>query len=387
MLCAAWLVEGGTPARAGERQTLHGHVPAAVGHLRALERLASTNRLDLVIGLPLRNREALASLLGQLYDPASPAYHQYLTPGQFAERFGPTPQDYEAVIAFAKANGLRVTGTHPNRTLVDVSGAVGDIEKTFQVKLHVYQHPTEGRTFYAPDVEPSLDLAVPVLTVSGLDNFAVPRPASRPAFFFRKISEATPNAEPVVAGSGPRGYLLGGISGRPTLPGSRWTARGRRWGCWSLMATTPMTSSPTRTWPGLPNVPLTNVLVNGFSGRPGSDNGEVALDIEMAISMAPGLSKVIVYEAVPGSNPLRPAEPDGDGHQQPRADPRRRQLSSSWHWWSSQRSGQDQIFQQFAAQGQSFFQASGDDGAYCASVLCPVPQPRARISRSSAGRP
>jgi hypothetical protein len=39
---------------------------------------------------------------------------------------------------------------------------------------------------------------------------------------------------------------------------------------------------------------LTNVLVNGFSGRPGGGNGEVALDIEMAISMAPGLSKVIV---------------------------------------------------------------------------------------------
>src|ERR1035437_6078355 len=68
LLCAVWLAEGGTPARAGERQTLHGHVPAAVGYLRALEQLASTNRLDLVIGLPLRNREALASLLGQLYE-------------------------------------------------------------------------------------------------------------------------------------------------------------------------------------------------------------------------------------------------------------------------------------------------------------------------------
>ena len=223
LLWAAWPVEGGAPGRARERQTLHGHVPAAVGHLRALERLASTNRLNLVIGLPLRNREALASLLGQLYDPASPAYHQYLTPGQFAERFGPTPQDYEAVIAFAKANGLRVTGTHPNRTLVDVSGAAGDIEKTFQVKLRVYQHPTEGRTFYAPDAEPSLDLAVPVLSVSGLDNFAVPRPASRPACLFRKDSEADSQRgavgdgfrpERVSAGAGfPGGLRAGGGAG------------------------------------------------------------------------------------------------------------------------------------------------------------------------------
>ena len=42
--------------------------------------------------------------------------------------------------------------------------------------MHVYQHPTEARTFYAPDAEPSLDLAVPVLGISGLDNYALPRP-------------------------------------------------------------------------------------------------------------------------------------------------------------------------------------------------------------------
>src|ERR1035437_4070636 len=209
LLCAAWPVEGGTPAPARARQTLRGHVPPALGQLRALERLAGTNRLNLVIGLPLRNREALDSLLGQLYDPASPDYHQYLTPGQFAERFGPTPQDYEAVLAFAKANGLRVTGTHPNRTLVDVSGAAGDIERTFQVRLHVYQHPTEGRTFYAPDAEPSLDLAVPVLTVSGLDNFALPHPAGRSAFPIRKLSEIPPSPEPLATGGGPRGSFIG----------------------------------------------------------------------------------------------------------------------------------------------------------------------------------
>jgi subtilase family serine protease len=55
---------------------------------------------------------------------------------------------------------------------------------------------------------------------------------------------------------------------------------------------------------GLPNVPVVNVLIDGFNGvptsrRPGSNNEEVALDIEMAISMAPGLSQVLVYECSP----------------------------------------------------------------------------------------
>ena len=48
---------------------------------------------------------------------------------------------------------------------------------------------------------------------------------------------------------------------------------------------------------GLSPVSLQNVLIDGYSGAAGSGNGEVCLDIETAIAMAPGLSKVIVYEA------------------------------------------------------------------------------------------
>ncbi len=189
LVCAVCLLWISAQVPAAERQKLHGSVPAMMGHLRALERLAGTNRLNLVMVLPLRNQEALASLLGQLYAPTSPAYHRYLTPEQFAERFGPTRQDYATVMAFAEANGLLVTRTHPNRTLVDVNGAAADVEKTFHVRLHLYEHPTEGRKFYAPDVEPSLDLAVPLLLVSGLGSFGAPRPASWGSFSFRKDSD------------------------------------------------------------------------------------------------------------------------------------------------------------------------------------------------------
>src|SRR6266699_5541012 len=109
VVCAAPFLLLTAPARAVERQVLHGHIPAAARPLQPIDRLASTKHLDLVIALPLRNRTALAGLLEQLYDPASPGYHQYLTPEQFAERFGPTDTDYQSVIAFAKGNGLAVT--------------------------------------------------------------------------------------------------------------------------------------------------------------------------------------------------------------------------------------------------------------------------------------
>ena len=77
---------------------------------------------------------------------------------------------------FAKSHGLTVKKTHPNRTLLDVSGSVADIEKAFHIKMRVYQHPVEARTFFAPDMEPTLDLVTPVLAISGLDNYVRPRP-------------------------------------------------------------------------------------------------------------------------------------------------------------------------------------------------------------------
>jgi kumamolisin len=114
---------------------LRGHVPAGAAKLQPTGRLLATQKLDLVIGLPLRNRQELATLLQQISDLASPSFRHYLTPEQFAERFGPTEQDYQAVIAFANSNGLKVSGMHPNRTLLDVNATVADIERTFHLKM------------------------------------------------------------------------------------------------------------------------------------------------------------------------------------------------------------------------------------------------------------
>jgi subtilase family serine protease len=86
LLCATMM----PAALVAQTQVLHGHVPAAAKSLPSLGRFPGTNHLRLAIGLPLRNRAALTNLLRELYDPASPNYHHYLTPEQFTERFGPT---------------------------------------------------------------------------------------------------------------------------------------------------------------------------------------------------------------------------------------------------------------------------------------------------------
>ncbi len=354
------------PGRALDRQVLRGHVPAAVAksEVQSVGRLDGSTRLNLAIGLPLRNRNALAALLQELYDPASPQYHHYLTAEQFAERFGPTEQDYQALIRFAQANGLRVSELHPNRVVLSVNGLASGIERAFQITLRLYPHPREARTFYAPAVEPSLQLEVPVLAIGGLDNYRVPRPRD-----LRPVPLDQANAAPK-GGSGPGGNYRGNDFRAAYAPGVGLTGTGQAIGLLEFDGYYASDISAYETQSGIPSVPVEYVLVDGFNGVPTtgpySGNGEVSLDIEMAIAMAPGVSKVIVYEASLNSN--------GDDLLSRMATQNAaKQLSCSWDFPATPTT--DQIFRQFAAQGQSFFNASGDNGAYVGPIPAPDDDP------------
>lgn len=112
-----WLIAAAglaVAASAAPLRVLKGHVPAGAARSRVVGLADRAMRLNLAIGLPLRNQDALGKLLNELYDPSSTNYHRYLTPQEFAARFGPTASDYQAVIAFAQSNGLRVTREHGN---------------------------------------------------------------------------------------------------------------------------------------------------------------------------------------------------------------------------------------------------------------------------------
>ncbi len=344
-------------------QTVHAQRPLAAGQLKPLARLETSNRLNLVVGLPLRNQAALASLLRDIYDPASPRYHKYLTPLDFAGRFGPSERDYQDVAEFAKTHGLTVTGTHANRTLLDVGGSVADIEKAFHVRMGVYQHPAEGRTFYAPDTDPSIDLAVPVLSIQGLDNFSLPRPMNLITPF-----DST-NAPGSASGSGPSGFFIGNDFRAAYAPGVALTGAGQSVGLLELDGYYAGDIAEYEILAKLPNVALTNILLDGFDGTPGANEIEVTLDIDMVISMAPGLSEVLVYE---GTNP-------DDILNRMATEDRASQLSCSWGFGSPADTNREQIYEQFAAQGQTMFQASGSSGAYAGEPEPPSDDPNVTV--------
>lgn len=364
-LCAIFFLSISPKVWAAGTHELHpGHVPAAVKRLNAVGRVPGVNTIELAIGLPLRNKETLTNLLQQIYDPSSPQYHQYLSSEQFAEMFGPTEQEYQSVVDFLKARGFAVTGIHPNRVVLDVKGSVADIEKTFHLALRVYNHPTEGRTFFAPDLEPSIDQDHPMLEVSGLDNYILPHSVDL------KRVPLVQQVQSFVTGSGPSGLFIGNDFRAAYAGGVTNTGSGQSIG---LFEFGPYFTNDVFQYENTAHlstsIVVTNVLLDGFTGIPsaGANDGEEALDIQMAISMAPGAT-IIVYE---GSSAL-------DIYTRMATDNKAKQLSCSFGF-SPAPATMDQIFQQFAAQGQSMFQASGDSGANAGTVFFPLDDPNITV--------
>ncbi len=354
-----------SPAEAVQLRTLAGQVPAAVANLQPIGPLNPTNQLSVAIGLPLRDPAGLNTLLQQLYDPSSANYRQFLTTEQFTDAYGPSEDDYQAVMDFATTNGLSVTTTYPNRMIVDVSGTVAQIEAAFHVSLQVYQEPGGNRTFYAPNVEPTVSVELPILGVSGLNNYAVPRPRHH-ATPIANFTNAAPQS-----GSGPSGTYMGLDFRAAYAPGSPFNGAGQSVGLLQFDGYTPADITYYETQAGLPSVTLSNVLLDGFNGKPTGSGGEVevSLDIEMSISMGPGLSKVIVYMAGPA----------GSWHDilnRMASDNLAKQLSCSWYIpGGGPDPVADQIFMQMGAQGQAFFDASGDADAFVGPIDFPGDTP------------
>jgi subtilase family serine protease len=297
----------------------------------------------------VRNESELDGLLQELYDPQSPSFHQFLSVQDFTERFGPSKEDYATVVRFAEQHGLKVTGTSPNRLVLNVTGSVANVEKAFQVTMATYQHPTDSRSFYSPDREPSPDLAVQLWHVSGLDNFSIPHPAS-----LSKAPEATSHT----TGSGPDGFFVGSDMREAYYGGSALTGAGQSVGLLEFVGYNMADVDLYFT-----NVGQTrSVAVNGVSTDGTSllctgncNDTEQVLDIEAAISMAPGLSQVRVYVSDIS---------DVTMFNNMATDNIAKTLSCSWAWSPADPTSDDPIFKEFAAQGQTLFVASGDSGAY-----------------------
>ena len=341
------LAAGTAPAAA--MPVLTAHVPASVASHQATPAGAPDpgQKLELSISLPLRDKPGLNALVRQITNPASPLFRHYLSVADFTARFGPTEADYNALRQFAAAHHLHARAPVANRRLLDVTGTIADVQAAFHITIGLYQSPAENRVFFAPDREPTVDMPVPVLHISGLDNEILPHP--------RLIRAAENAAAPgMPTGSGPGGNFIGSDIRAAYYGGTALTGAGQSVGLLEYAGYNIADVQNYFAQVKQPfNVPIVGVSLNGANlnckGR--CDDGEQALDIEEAVSMAPALFQLVVYV---GHN-------DVSMLNQMAVDNTSRQLSSSWGWKADAETI-DPILEEFAAQGQSFVDATGDYG-------------------------
>ena len=344
-------------AQTPPRAPLSPHLLPATQRLPRLAELDGETPLRLAISLPGRDPAGLAALLREQYSPGSPRYHQFLAPGEFAARFGAAPEDYAAIAGFARTKGLTITRTHGNQLVLSVAGPARAVQSAFHLRLHRYQHPREGRTFFAPDREPALDLTNRVLHISGLDDFSPPRPRYQPR------PAVLGGTKTPAYGSGPGGSYRGYDFRNAYVPGTTLTGAGQSVALLEFDGYSAGDIAAYVSATGLPGVNLTNVAVAGGVGSPGSGAPEVCLDIELAASMAPGLANLYVYEAPLSCPWVTILSQIAD-------DNLAASVSCSWGGGGPDPAS-ELVFQQMAAQGQSFFNATGDDAAFTGAIPFP----------------
>ena len=126
------------------------------------------------------------------------------------------------MVDYATTNHLTVVQKYHNRVVLSVEGKVADIEKALQVKMLTYQHPTEARLFYAPDVEPSVALSHAPRAHFRTGQLTLPHPKHHRSANHQ--AKATPH------GSGPSGQIWGNDYRNAYVPGTTLTGAGQSMG-------------------------------------------------------------------------------------------------------------------------------------------------------------
>ena len=364
---------------------LKGHVPKQLRGAVRLERAPADENVELSLVVRL-DPSLLDQTLSQLYGANAPWNKRFLSSAEFVQRFD-LAHKRQALKDFAAGAGLALAEDRPGSLVVKVSGASGVVERAFGVQLHHYRS-ADGQVFRANDSDPSVpgELAPHLNAVLGLSNFrGVKKPRSirghPPSPRSSGSGAGIPSA---VTGTGPQGGLapadiktIYGLSG--TLNGS-----GQTVALLELDGYAAADIGLYETQFGLASPTVTCTSADGSCGVCGanqnstcdaatlaSDGGmvEVALDIDMMIALAPGVSKILVYTALNTDAGLLTAYADAAN------DNTAKVMSTSWgedvedayDGSSSFMTSESQIFAQMAAQGQTIVSAAGDAGAYDSS--------------------
>jgi subtilase family serine protease len=338
------------------------------------------NTLTLRFSMTAAQQADLDQLLAAQLNPASPSYHQWLTPEQFGARFGLSASDLATVSSWLAGQGFTVTGVARSSTFINFTGTVGQAQQAFGTSIHTLSY--NGEQHISNTTDPVLPTAVAavVTSITGLDDFRV-KPHSRS----RSASPIDP-AQPLftqTVGTTTSHYIAPAdiytIYDYPWTPASVSTATNTGQGITiAVMGQTDLTSGNVlpdanittfRNAAGLPPINLTLKLAPG-SADPGISTGDIDeahIDIEWSSSAAPGASILFYYGADALANSLTQAIDNNVAHI----------LSLSYglcesSWGTAPLGSYTQTLKQANAQGQTVIASAGDAGATDCDVMGPA---------------
>ena len=133
--------------------------------------LFTVGRVTMMFKTTEAQKADLEALLREQQDPSSPKYHKWLTPEEFADRFGLSSTDVDKVTSWLQAQGLTVDETARSRRWIAFTGSARQIEGAFHTQIHSYR--INGETYYANATEPFVPEALTdiVLGFRSLNNF------------------------------------------------------------------------------------------------------------------------------------------------------------------------------------------------------------------------
>jgi subtilase family serine protease len=398
-------VLGGT-AHAATPQTVRvGKAPALPSSAQAIGPLPAAQRLQLTVALKSQDASGLASYAEAVASPSSPLFRDYLSVAQFAQRFGATPAQVQTVRAALQAQRLTVGAPTANELTIPVRGTAQQVEAAFSTSISQVEL-RDGRVAYANAQAPSLPAhAAPyVQGVIGLSNVA------------RDQSQHVLDTRPADAkrGAAPDGANASGVSGQESTSGVAQIATGGPQPCEAAIQTSDefgaITADQAASAYALPSLyqagdrgagqtialfeqegfepsdiaeyqrcygtstVVTPIDVDGGPEVSTEGDAEAALDIEQVIGLAPE-AHIIAYQG-----PIEQEVAPIDILNAIVSDDTAKVISSSWglcegfteFFGPEVIPAENTVLQEAAAQGQSFFVASGDSGSeQCSQVEIP----------------
>lgn len=296
----------------------------------------------------------LQALLAAQQDPSSPLYHKWLTPEQFANRFGMPQADLNRVQEWLQQQGFSIDSVARSRTFIKFSGTAGQVENAFQTQMHYFD--VRGERHFAPATELSVPTAM-APTVAAITNLSDFRPHSqhipRKAFTSGQTGNNFFAPGDINTAYDMKPLLTAGNNGT----GQTIVIAGQSYISVSDIEAFQTAAGLTKKDPNLILVPGSG---DGATPSPG-DEGESDLDLEWSSAMAPGATIDFVYVGSDQSYSVF------DSMQFAVDTDLGNIISVSYGVCETElgsaQAALEAVMQQGAAQGQTIVAASGDEGS------------------------